>query len=65
LEAIPDQSTVSLGARWDFAKHVDLKVQFDHTRLGALSDGTLINIQPGFQLGSTVNLFSATVDFVL
>lgn len=65
LEAIPDQSTVSLGARWDFAKHVDLKVQFDHTRLGALSDGTLINIQPGFALGSTVNLFSATVDFVL
>ena len=64
LQAIPTQRTVSLGARWDFAKNIDLKVQFDHTRLGADSDGTLINIQPGFQPGGTVNLFSATLDFV-
>jgi hypothetical protein len=64
LQAIPAQSTVSLGARWDFAKNVDLKVQFDHTRIAADSDGTLINIQPGFEPGGTVNLFSATVDFV-
>ena len=64
LQAIPDQSTVSLGVRWDCAKNVDLKAQFDHTRLGADSDGTLINIQPGFRPGGTVNLFSATVDFV-
>jgi len=65
LQAIPAQSTVSLGMRWDFYKNVDLKVQFDHTRIGAGSDGTLINIQPGFPLGSIVNLFSATADFVL
>ena len=64
LQQIPAQSTISLGARWDFAKNLDLKVQFDHTRLGADSDGTLINIQPGFEPGGTVNLFSATVDFV-
>jgi hypothetical protein len=64
LQAIPTQRTVSLGARWDFAKNIDLKVQFDHTRLGADSDGTLINIQPGFQPGGTVNLFSATLNFV-
>jgi len=64
LQQIPDQRTLSLGARWDFAKNVDFKVQFDHTRLGADSDGTLINIQPGFRPGGTVNLFSATVDFV-
>jgi hypothetical protein len=62
--SIPDQSTVSLGARWDCAKNIDLKAQFDHTRISADSDGTLINIQPGFRPGSTVNLFSATVDFV-
>jgi hypothetical protein len=65
LQSVPAQSTVSVGARWDFAKNVDLKAQFDHMRLGAGSDGTLTNIQPGFQLGSPVNLFSATVDFVL
>ena len=64
LQAIPAQSTVSLGTRWDFAKNLDLKVQFDHTRIGADSDGSLINIQPGFRPGGTVNLFSATVDFV-
>jgi hypothetical protein len=64
LQAIPAQRTVSLGARWDFAKNVDLKAQFDHTRLGADSDGTLIDVQPGFRPGGTVNLFSATVDFV-
>ena len=64
LRSIPDQRTISLGARWDFAKNIDLKAQFDHTRLGPNSDGTLINIQPGFQPGGTVNLFSATLDFV-
>jgi hypothetical protein len=64
LQAIPTQHTISLGGRWDFAKGVDLKVQFDHTRLGADSDGTLINVQPGFRPGGTVNLFNATVDFV-
>jgi hypothetical protein len=64
LQAIPAQHTVSLGARWDFAKNLDLKAQFDHTRIGADSDGTLINVQPGFRPGGTVNLFSATVDFI-
>jgi hypothetical protein len=64
LQSIPAQRTVSLGARWDFARNLDLKLQFDHTRIGADSDGTLINIQPGFQPGGTVNLFTATVDFV-
>jgi len=64
LQSNPAQTTVSLGSRWDFAKNLDLKVQFDHMRIGSGSDGTLINIQPGFRPGSTVNLFSATVDFV-
>jgi len=64
LESITAQSTVSLGVRWDFMKNLDLKLQADHTRLGADSSGTLINLQPGFRLGSTVNLFSAAVNFV-
>jgi hypothetical protein len=58
------QRTVSVGGRWDVAKHIDLKVQYDYTRIGADSSGTLINAQPGFQPGGTVNIFSATVDFV-
>jgi len=64
LESVPDQRTISLGLRWDFVTNLDLKVQADHTRLGADSFGTLINVQPSLRPGGTVNLFSATVDFV-
>jgi hypothetical protein len=64
LESIPRQSTVSVGARWDFKRNLDFKLQADHTRMGADSYGTLINIQPGLRLGGTVNLISVTVDFV-
>ena len=45
---IPEQRTLSVGTRWDFMKNLDLKLQADHTRLGADSFGTLINVQPGF-----------------
>jgi hypothetical protein len=65
LATIADQRTMSVGARWDFMKNVGLKVQYDHTRLGAGSPGTLTNIQPGFAPGGTVNLFSVAIDFVL
>jgi porin-like protein len=64
LAAIASQSTVSLGARWDIKRTVDLKLQFDHTQLGRNSQGWLTNLQPGFQLGSSVDIISATIDFV-
>jgi hypothetical protein len=64
LNSSPDQKTLSEGVRWDFVKNVDLKLQCDHIRLGAGSAGTLINLQPGFKPGGTVNLFSAAIDFV-
>jgi hypothetical protein len=64
LRTVPLQRTESLGARWDFFRNLDLKLQVDHTRLGAGSYGSLTNIQPGFHLGGTVNLFSAAIDFV-
>ena len=60
----PVQRTISAGMRWDFMKNLDFKLQCDHTRLGPGSPGTLINTQPGFRPGGTLNLFSATVDFV-
>jgi hypothetical protein len=58
------QNTISTGVRWDFARDVDLKLQVDHTKIGAGSSGGLINLQPGFQPGGTVNLLSITIDFV-
>jgi hypothetical protein len=64
LGVIPVQKTISVGGRWDFAKNTALKLQFDHTRVGAGSPGTLINTQPGFQPGGRYNLFSASIDFV-
>jgi hypothetical protein len=64
LGSIPVQSTTSAGVRWDFMKNVDLKLQCDHTRLGAGSPGLLINLQPAFQRGGTVDIFSATIDFL-
>jgi hypothetical protein len=64
LALIQVQSTVSVGARWDFIKNVDLTVQLSHTHLGAGSAGLLVNTQPGFQPGSAFNLVSVTLDFV-
>ena len=64
LGSIPVQSTTSAGVRWDFMKNVDLKLQVDHTRLGEGSPGLLINLQPGFERGGTVDLFSAAIDFI-
>lgn len=65
LASIADQRTMSVGARWDFMKNVALKMQYDHTRISAGSPGTLVNIQPAFMPGGTVNLFSLAIDFVL
>jgi hypothetical protein len=64
LAAIAMQRTISVGTRWDFMKNAAFKLQCDHTRIDAGSTGTLINIQPGFRPGGTVNLLSAVIDFV-
>lgn len=58
------QRDVSAGVRWDFMKNVDLKVQFDHVWLPSDSIGTLVNLQPGYQLGTGTNVISAALDFV-
>jgi hypothetical protein len=64
LRRNPVQNTISVGSRWDLVKNADLKLQYDRIELGADSPGTLINLQPGFQPGGTVNLLSITIDFV-
>jgi hypothetical protein len=65
LASNPVQRTISAGVRWDFMKNVALKLQYDHTDLGPGSSGVLTNLQPDFQRAGSVNLFSATIDFVL
>ena len=64
LAALPEQSTISRGARWDFMRSAALKLQWDRIRLGAGSYGTFGNVQPDFPLGGRVNVYSAVVDFV-
>lgn len=57
-------TTVTLGGRWDFMRNTALKLQYEHINLDANSSGLLINLQPGFQVGGKVNLFSAAIEFV-
>jgi hypothetical protein len=64
LSGNPSQDTFSIGARWDFAQNLDLKLQVDHSRLGPGSAGSLGNIQPGFEPGGSYTLVSIAVDIV-
>lgn len=64
LEISQEQKSLSLGVRWDFSRNAALKVQYDHVDLNRGSRGFLINTQPDFRPGGTVNLISIAVDFV-
>lgn len=64
LSSIAVQNTVSTGVRWDFHKNLDLKLQNDYIRLGANSPGILINLQPDFRRGESLDLISLAIDFV-
>jgi hypothetical protein len=58
------QKSMSAGVRWDFMRNSALKLQYDQLRTGAGSGGRLSNLQPGFQPGEKINVFSAAVEFV-
>ncbi len=58
------QNTVSLGLRWDFARNMALKGQYDYVQTTRNSAGRFENVQPAFVRGSSVNLFSVALDFV-
>ena len=57
------QNTGAVGVRWQFHKNLDVKVQWDRVKLPSGALGNFIHSQPGFA-GSTVNVYSAAVDFV-
>lgn len=58
------QATTSVGIRWDAMPNVAVKAQYDRIKLGSGSAGRLANVQPGFEYGGKVDLFSVSVDFV-
>ncbi|PKO91471.1 MAG: hypothetical protein CVU16_07835 [Betaproteobacteria bacterium HGW-Betaproteobacteria-10] len=57
-----DRRTISLGARWDFARNMDLKAQIDWIKGDVSSVFLYENIKPGWN-GQTT-LFSVALDFV-
>ncbi|MES2757056.1 MAG: porin [Pseudomonadota bacterium] len=64
LATIPIQRTVSVGARWDFATDLALKLQLDRVAPTGSSNGTFLRVQPGLHAGHTVDVASAVLDFV-
>lgn len=56
-----EQSTNTIGVRWDFYRSVALKAQIDRVKPKA-STGTLVNVQPGFTGPITVG--AVALDFV-
>lgn len=64
LQWQPKQQSVALGVRWDASSNVAVKAQFDHIDHEDGSPGYLVNSQPGFEPGGSVNLFSLALDFI-
>ena len=58
-----EQTVGTLGVRWNLVKNADLKLQYEHIRLGQGADGGLVTTRE-FQPGSNFRLLSAVVDFV-
>ncbi|HEY5755815.1 MAG TPA: hypothetical protein VIU34_08325 [Steroidobacter sp.] len=59
-----DQSTASIGVRWDARANMALKAQYDYLALPSDSVGSLINRTSDFKPGTDVSLFGLSVDFV-
>lgn len=57
------QNSASIGVRWDFSRHADLKIQYDRLSLEDGTIGRLANPEAGFD-GDKVNIVSAAIDFV-
>jgi hypothetical protein len=64
LATIPEQRSISAGVRWDFAPNYALKLQYDRITPKQGSNGTFINVQPGFRSGQPIAVLSAALDFV-
>ncbi|MES2117321.1 MAG: hypothetical protein V4578_19330 [Pseudomonadota bacterium] len=58
------QHTYAAGIRWDVARNIDLKLQWDQLHLGSGSYGTLQSVAPGTPRGGQVNVVSALADFI-
>jgi hypothetical protein len=64
LTTLPEQSTTSVGLRWDVLENIAVKLQLERITPHGTSRGTLKNTQPGFVSGHPINVTSFTLDFV-
>jgi opacity protein-like surface antigen len=64
LAGAPIQKTISIGVRWDLARNTAFKLQYDYSRIGDGSPGTLDHQSSGFVPGGNFSVVSATLDFV-
>jgi hypothetical protein len=63
LAYVPEQKSIAIGTRWDFARNAALKVQYDHIRIADGSFGTL-QTQQTVPVAKRLNIFSISVDWV-
>jgi hypothetical protein len=64
LATIPQQSSDSVGIRWDAATNVAVKLQYDRVTPHDGSRGSLINTTAAFRSDRTAHVVSAAVSFV-
>jgi hypothetical protein len=64
MRAVPSQSTLSAGLRWDIASNVAVKLQHQRITTHSGSRGLFINSVPDYQSGRTAQVSSAALDFV-
>lgn len=64
MRAVPSQSTLSAGLRWDVASNLALKLQHERVTTRSGSRGMFINSVPDYQSGHTAHVTSAALDFV-
>lgn len=64
LATVPHQRSINAGLRWDVRANYALKLQYDRLTPQRGSNGTFINVQPGFQSDHPIGVISASVDFV-
>jgi hypothetical protein len=64
MRAVPSQSTLSAGLRWDIASNLALKLQHERVTTRSGSRGMFINSVPDYRSGTTAQVTSAALDFV-
>jgi Gram-negative porin len=64
LRRIAAQDTASVGVRWDVAPNYAVKMQLDRVEPRQGSEGTLVNVRPGYRTGHAYGVVSVGVDFV-